>query len=159
MRYRQDRNRLGQLFQVFAVTIALFGSASVGHAQTGRQLVFDWRGRVDRETHIEVSGDNRIVRGIGGTESDGEFLATSPLPAATGPLTVDVVAGRGTVDIMQQPAADNNYVGIIRIRDADNGAAMYHIRVYRPGSTTHTETRIETETHTRVVPRPEHSGR
>lgn len=42
-----------------------------------------------------------------------------------GQISIRLRAGRGTVDVIQQPRADNNYTGIIRIYDGQAGFGHY----------------------------------
>lgn len=140
------RNRLHhsvpQRTMRLAVAVALFSAASTAQAQASRTsrspavLLFEWQGRVDREVQIDVSGGRAVVRGVGGSESRGQFRSQSALPAGSTRLTVQVLDGRGQVDVAQQPTGDDRGRrnggggGIVRIRDAQGGADTYRIRVY-----------------------------
>jgi hypothetical protein len=44
-------------------------------------------------------------------------------------LSVVSASGRGRIIVVQQPSADNNYTGVIRIHDPQPGRSYYHFVV------------------------------
>ena len=54
----------------------------------------------------------------------------SALPRSDGQVTVQLVDGRGTADVIQQPTAANGYTTTIRIRDPQGGSGSYRLSAY-----------------------------
>lgn len=121
--------------------LAALGAATLlagrtAHAQWGRvsqqqgsQLLFEWQGRVDRETQLVIGRNNVSAHGVNSNESRGRFSSRRELPRGAGTLYVQRIDGRGQVDVIQQPG--NGYGdGVIRIRDTQGGADTYAVRVY-----------------------------
>jgi hypothetical protein len=52
------------------------------------------------------------------------------MPRQPGTVTVQVLEGRGKVDVIEQPNARNGYTAVIRLRDPDGGSARYRIAAY-----------------------------
>jgi hypothetical protein len=106
-----------------------------GRQQNGVRQVFEWQGRVDKETRLYVGRTGAHAQGVYGRESGGRFVSRGTLPSGSGTLYVQRLSGRGTVDVIQQPY---NGDGIIRIADKQGGADYYDVRVFwQPsGSTT-----------------------
>jgi len=104
-------------------------AASVAAAQD-RKLV-TWQGRVDKEVQITIH-DTTIATGIVGGKPvrQAYFNVEDGLPRVPGFVHVDLDAGRGDVDVLQQPAASNDYVAIIRIRDKSAGVDDYKLTAY-----------------------------
>jgi hypothetical protein len=111
---------------------ALVGLAPVVMAQ-GQQIL-DWRGRVDREVQIVMQGNQVWTRNVGATEpggSRGRML--SSLPRMDGQVRVQVLSGRGNVDVIQQPNSGNGFTTIVRVQDPRSGADDYRIVAYWQG--------------------------
>jgi len=109
--------------------LALVGAAPVLLAQ-GQEL-FEWNGRVDREVQITMRGNNLWTTPIGQTEPGrARGRAFSMLPRQDGQVTVEVLNGRGNVDVIQQPSAQNGYTTTIRIQDPRGGADNYRLVGY-----------------------------
>jgi hypothetical protein len=109
--------------------VALIGAAPVLFAQ-GQQL-FEWNGRVDREVQVTMRGNSLRTMDIGRTEPGRErSRAFSALPRQDGQVTVQVVNGRGSVDVIQQPSAQNGYATTVRIQDPQGGADNYRLVAY-----------------------------
>jgi hypothetical protein len=108
---------------------ALAVSASSLFAQ-GRPL-FDWSGRVDREVRIVMHGrDARIQTGARAPFERPRLNVETALPQRDGRVTVRMEDGRGDVDVVQQPSAQNDYTAIVRIRDRSSGADNYRVTAY-----------------------------
>lgn len=111
---------------------ALVGLAQVGFAQG--QEVFRWNGRVDREVQVVVRGNEIWTRNVGFSEPGGaRGRVTSMLPRANGQLRIEVLEGRGDVEVIQQPRSDNGYTAIVRIQDPRSGSADYRLAGYWEG--------------------------
>jgi hypothetical protein len=109
--------------------VALIGAAPIAFAQ-GQEL-FEWNGRVDREKQITMRGSNLRTFDVGQTEPRQERgRAFSALPRQDGEVTVQVMNGRGTVDVIEQPSAQNGYATTIRIQDPRGGADNYRLVAY-----------------------------
>jgi redox-regulated HSP33 family molecular chaperone len=52
------------------------------------------------------------------------------LPRRDGALRVQLLEGRGRVQVIQQPSARNNYTAIVRVKDAQRGADTYRFATY-----------------------------
>jgi len=109
--------------------VALVGAAPVLFAQ-GQEL-FEWNGRVDREVQITMRGNNLRTVDIGQTEPGrARSRAFSMLPRQDGQVSVQVLNGRGNVDVIQQPSAQNGYATTVRIQDPRGGADNYRLVAY-----------------------------
>jgi hypothetical protein len=94
---------------------------------TGRMR---WRGVVDDTAQISVQGSNANARVIRGTQIMNPYSDfTSPLPRRA--VTVDLrkLKGRGTVEIIQQPARDNDFTAVIQILDPKGGGDAYEFEI------------------------------
>ncbi len=110
--------------------VVLVGAAPIVLAQG--QQVFEWSGRVDREVQISMRGNELWTRGVGSNDHSGrgESRVFTPMPRQDGLVVAQVMSGRGTADVIQQPSAANNYTTVVRVRDAGSGSAMYRIAAY-----------------------------
>jgi hypothetical protein len=118
--------------------MALAGGASLAVAQWQRQgseqELFQWNGRVDREVQIVMRGGNVWTNDIGQTEPGrARSRALGVLPQANGQVSLQVMNGRGSVDVIQQPSSRNDYTTIVRIRDPQSGADNYRVAAYWQG--------------------------
>lgn len=87
-----------------------------------------WRGAVDDVIRLEVRGAtvNEIaVSGSSYTRSSFQF--TAALPRRPVSVAVYKQSGRGSVEIVQQPAEYNNYTAVVQIRDSKGGGDSYGI--------------------------------
>jgi len=110
--------------------VALVAAAPLAVAQQGQQL-FEWTGQVDREVQIMMRGNNVRTTLVGPTEPGrARARAFSTLPRQDGRIDVQVMNGRGNVNVMQQPSAQNGYTAIIRVDDPSAGSAPYRIVGY-----------------------------
>ncbi len=111
---------------------ALVGLAPVVMAQ-GQQL-FEWNGRVDREVQIVMQGNRIWTQNIGPTEPGrARSRMLSDLPRTNGAVRVQVMNGRGNVDVIQQPNAGNGFTTIVRIQDPRSGSDDYRVVGYWQG--------------------------
>ena len=90
--------------------------------------MLQWQGDVDDTIQlIWRNGAVRIQQGSGGeplhVRSTISGAVRRDLP---GQISIRVRDGRGTVDVIQQPSASNNYTGIIRIYDGQAGYGHYN---------------------------------
>jgi len=121
-----------------AAFISLFLAASVqtASAQYGRQRdardrILEWQGQVDREIRIQIDNRRASVIEVGSNERARRRVnMQGSIPNRPGTLYVQVLQGRGKVDVVQQPSERNGYTAVIRLRDPDGGAARYRIAAY-----------------------------
>jgi hypothetical protein len=142
-------SNIGRAIRVAALPLALAAASSVASAQYqngtrypdrrdrndrsyGQQELFEWAGRVDREIRIQAGRGSAQIINMGSNERNngGRFRSMNLLPERDGTVTVQVLEGRGRVDVIQQPSRRNGYTTVIRMRDPDGGAARYRIAAY-----------------------------
>jgi len=124
-----------------AALIPLALSAGSAAAQYSRQQnnnrvqVLEWQGRVDREIRLQIDNRQASVIELGSNERARRRVnMISGIPNRPGTLYVQVLEGRGRVDVIQQPNQRNGYTAVIRLRDPDGGAARYRIAAYWEGN-------------------------
>ncbi|MDB4906157.1 MAG: hypothetical protein JWO05_941 [Gemmatimonadetes bacterium] len=113
-----------------ATTLGLSAAVLLAIAPVARaqQSVFSWAGRVDTEVQLTISGNNVTTSNIGRNESRARTATVrSALPREDGQVSIQTVEGRGNVDVIQQPSANNGYTAIVRIRDPQSGSAVYRL--------------------------------
>lgn len=95
--------------------------------QSGR---ITWRGRVDQTANIIVSGNSVETQDVTGTGLSGvSHNITGYLAYRPGSVNVRKIRGRGTVSILQQPNASNDYVAIIQVFDPERAAGDYEVEI------------------------------
>jgi len=107
-------------------------------APAPQRVLLDWSGRVDSLARISIQGGGAHVTLLGTSDNGaGDLHVRNELPHRDGTVTVQVASGRGDVDVVQQPRADNDYVAILRIRDHSGGMDNYRLTaLWTPGTTT-----------------------
>src|SRR5262245_48886741 len=73
----------------------------------GERRLFTWRGTVDNDTRIYIRGSNvqsQVIRGAT-VRSRGRIDADNSLPRRDGIVRVELLEGRGSVYVLQQPTA------------------------------------------------------
>jgi hypothetical protein len=110
-------------------------------ARAQQRVLLDWSGRVDSVARITIQGGGARVSIVGTQENGaGDLHVRNELPHRDGTITVQIASGRGDVDVVQQPRADNDYVAVVRIRDHSNGADRYQLTaLWTPGASTTSE--------------------
>ena len=113
---------------------ASFASAQWNNSRGNQQELFEWNGSVDREVQIVMRGNRVWTNDIGWTEP-GNYNARAMgyLPPQNGRVWVQVENGRGDVDVIQQPNAQNGYSTTVRIRDPRSGSDRYRVVAYYQG--------------------------
>lgn len=129
------------------VAIGVLGLCAAATAGAQQRVLIDWSGRVDSLARISIQGGGAHVTLLGNTDyGAGDLHVRNELPHRDGTVTVQVAAGRGDVDVVQQPRADNDYTAIVRIRDHSGGADRYQLTaLWTPGMTTTSEVAGEVE--------------
>jgi hypothetical protein len=119
--------RATKRFTNYVSLAAVLGVLSASPMSAQREL-FQWSGRVDQQVLLTMSGRKVTTSNVGPSEP-GQLGMTviSSLPSREGEVSVRMLEGRGTVDVIRQPSAENGYTAVIRIRDPQGGSGMYHI--------------------------------
>ncbi len=89
---------------------------------------FSWSGDVDTSATIFIHAHHAWVDNVVGkpvTNIDIDFNGELPHDTDS-TVHLHDVQGRGTVQIIHQPTADNNYTAAVRISDPDPGRGHYH---------------------------------
>ncbi len=99
---------------------------------------FDLILRVDGEAFVYVRGNEVTYQALSGAplQDAGSNYSQSIPRARFGTFNMEKVAGRGSVELYEEPAAGNDYTAILRINDRDRGAELYHVRLewtWNPG--------------------------
>jgi hypothetical protein len=93
--------------------------------------VYEWQGRVDQEIRLQLRDSRANVIRVGSRETIANGgRALSAIPRQPGQLTIERLEGRGSVDVIQQPTAQNGYTAMVRMVDGDAGAGAYHLIAY-----------------------------
>ena len=104
-----------------------YGNGSYGYASAGSMV---WRGRVDHYVELRIQGDRVQSRERQGAPTINEGASfTNPLPRADSQVFVRKRAGRGRVDLVQQPSRSNGYTAVIAISDESGGADDYELEM------------------------------
>lgn len=99
--------------------------------QNSRNRILEWQGQVDREIRIQITRGQASIIEVGSNERTRRRVSvTGAIPNGPGTLYVQVLQGRGSVDVVQQPNARNGYTAVIRLRDPEGGASRYRIAAY-----------------------------
>lgn len=109
---------------------ALIGALVPLGAQAQERELFSWNGRVDREVQLTVSPSRAIASPEASINSRTRFRAASTIPQRSGVVRVVTTQGRGRVDVIQQPSAENGYAAVVRIVDNEGGADNYRLTAY-----------------------------
>ena len=100
---------------VVVSSLTAAGAAVSPLAAQSREL-FEWSGRIERETYITVRGSSaRAMQGR--SQVGGSLRLHSALPRDDGRVTVQLERGSADVDVVQQPSYRNDYTAVIRVRD------------------------------------------
>lgn len=94
--------------------------------------LFVWRGIVDDDTRISMRGDRVRTQVLSGAQrrTNARVTETHNLPRRDGIVRVQLLEGRGRVQVIQQPNARNDYTTIVRVKDGQGGAGQYRFAVY-----------------------------
>ena len=115
--------------------LSVSAASSSADAQNRRRddirRILEWQGQVDREIRIEIDGGRASVIEVGSNERTRRRVnMRGSIPNRPGTLYVEVLQGRGRVDVIQQPSQRNGYRAVLRLRDPNGGAARYRIVAY-----------------------------
>ena len=116
--------RQSAMYLSLAAALAVMGASPL----SAQRELFQWSGRVDQQVLLTMSGRKVTTSNIGPAEP-GQLGMTlvSALPSRDGEVSVRMLQGRGTAEVIRQPSAENGYTAVIRIRDPRGGSGFYHI--------------------------------
>lgn len=99
---------------------------------SSQQELFVWQGPVDREIRLQTSSGRgtSIVRVGDNERGNGSLRSVSAMPNQDGIVTIQMLQGRGTADVIQQPNYGNGYTTVIRLLDPNPSAGMYRVAAY-----------------------------
>ena len=109
---------------------ALFSVLVPLAARAQETKLFTWAGRVDREVRLDVRAGRVSNTTESSIRSRARFNTSSVLPQRAGTVRVVTNMGRGSVNVIQQPMAENGYAAVIQIADNDGGADNYQVTAY-----------------------------
>ena len=97
-----------------------------GYGQNG-QGILHWSGNVDGELEIRIQNGRVDYRNLSGAQPTSVRADRGNLnmPRNDSQVYVAQGQGRGSVNIVQQPAAYNGYTTVIRVRDPQGGFGYY----------------------------------
>ena len=120
------------LLAAAALAVSLLAVRAAHAAPVIDRTLFTWSGRVDREVYITMRGRDVRTRGVDAGLPNRARI-TEALPRNRGDVEVQLLDGRGDVDVVEQPSARNGYAATIRIRDPRGGADSYRVTAYWTG--------------------------
>jgi len=96
----------------------------------GEGGAFRWEGRVDISAEIRIRGGDHEVSDAGGRATQ-ELRSrfTADLPEAEVTVSLRQLDGRGRVELIQTPSAENDYTAVVRIEDSDSGDDTYEFEL------------------------------
>lgn len=91
---------------------------------------FRWEGRVDIGVEIRIRGGEHEISDAGGNGTQ-EYRSrfTSDLPQADVTVSLRQLEGRGSVELIQAPSAENDYTAVVRIEDSKSGDDTYELEL------------------------------
>ncbi|MBC8141788.1 MAG: hypothetical protein H7Y38_10160, partial [Armatimonadetes bacterium] len=109
--------KIGGMVAALVAGLAITG---VAHADTLR-----WTGEVDDTGFVRIDG--REVRTDGNMRGvrDGRYDVDGRLPNRATRVRLSNTRGRGDIQILEQPSAQNNYTTVVKIRDWQAGSSRY----------------------------------
>src|SRR5438093_1395526 len=96
------------------------------YSQSNRIARFHWEGIVDGTDIIRVRRRQVQTEVRSGAPVQRErYEFTDPLPNIRIDVELEVIEGRGRVQLLEQPRPNNDYAAVIRIEDPDRGQSRY----------------------------------
>src|SRR5277367_3172305 len=109
--------------------LLLFLAALVLGAQERPQFV--WQGKVDGSAILRLAGKRLTVEVKGGGPVERQkFHFTDALPGTGQNVRLEVLQGRGSVHVVDQPGIENKYTFSMAIEDRQPGNSFYSIALY-----------------------------
>ena len=98
------------------------------HGQERPQLV--WKGAVQGLVTLYIKGKRVEAEEKGGSITQQHFRFRHGLPEGNVHPRLEKIEGRGYVQVVEPPHADNNYTLVVRIEDRQGGSAPYSLAFY-----------------------------
>jgi len=96
------------------------GGGSYGRRSSGGDEYFWWRGRVDGTDHLVIQGNTLRVKHLDKRPiQNQDYQFSSSLPNTEVRVRLNVIRGRGRVELTQEPSHSNNFTAMILVDDAD----------------------------------------
>jgi hypothetical protein len=106
------------------------GGYNTGPAYSAGAGSLRWTAQVDGRVRVSFRGNQAYSQRLSGAEVYGEQVAFgSSMPRRPVDVAVNKVRGRGDVNVVQRPSAQNNYTLVIEIDDRDSGSDVYDLEV------------------------------
>ena len=87
-------------------------------------------GQVDGRIRISFRGNQAYAQRISGGEIAGQQVNFgSSLPRRATDVAVNKLRGRGDVNVVERPSAQNNYAAVVEIDDRDSGSDVYEFEL------------------------------
>ncbi|HXV59053.1 MAG TPA: hypothetical protein VEK15_00050 [Vicinamibacteria bacterium] len=100
------------------ITSVLLGTVALAAADDMEH--FRWRGRVDGVDDIFIQGNQVRIEHVSAKPiQNQEHRFTAPLPFAEVELDLEIIEGRGTIRLMEQPSQRNQFTAVVRVDDQD----------------------------------------
>jgi hypothetical protein len=112
-------------------TKVITANRSTGYNPRAPEGLFDLITYVDGEAivYIKDTGIHYLLLS-GNPLQDSGSNYTQPIPRAVfGSFTMEKIAGRGTVTLVEEPNPRNEYTAVVRINDDKAGRELYHVRL------------------------------
>ena len=91
---------------------------------------FHWRGRVDGSDYIMLQGNQVSISHLEDRYiQDASYELPSPLPQQAVQARLTKLRGRGNIEIVRQPSADNRYTLTVLVEDPAGGDDLYEFEV------------------------------
>jgi hypothetical protein len=123
--------KLSVVGTLLVCTLAFPLAADAQFWESGNREYFRWKGRVDGVDDVLVRGSEVRIEHVSAMpiqKQDHRFSA--PLPAAEVELRLEVLKGRGSVRLLEQPSKRNQYTAVIRLDDQEqSGASDYEFEI------------------------------
>jgi hypothetical protein len=125
---RREREQMDGIVQTMARELSPRRDSNRGRSEEiGRMR---WSGRVDDEAMVLVQGSRVSIRNVSGDRvKDEKYTFDSALPRADVVVRVEQRAGRGSVDLVEQPSRRNDFTAVIRISDKRGGSDRYEFEL------------------------------
>jgi hypothetical protein len=106
------------------------GGYNSGPAYSAGAGSLRWTAQVDGRVRVSFRGNQAYSQRLTGAEVYGEQVRFgSSMPRQSVDVAVNKVRGRGDVNVVQRPSAQNNYTLVIEIDDRDSGSDVYDLEV------------------------------
>jgi hypothetical protein len=137
--WRAVQENVALLSNTYPLVYTYSGSFRDAMTRTGRTTAvatatpggrFRWRGRVDGSDYIMLQGNQVSISHLEDRYiQDATYELPAPLPQQPVQAKLAKLKGRGTVEIVRQPTADNRYTLTVLIQDPAGGDDLYEFEV------------------------------